>query len=96
MGNQSSKKIRVVYFNRKPRPLGNFSVEIYFKQIRENLPEEYAPFYIQMPFYSSGFLKRFANAIYCIFKQGDINHITGDIHSAKMYWTQVLGCSIFM
>lgn len=85
MGNQSSKKIRVVYFNRKPRPLGNFSVEIYFKQIRENLPEGFAPVYVEMPFYSSGFLKRFANAIYCIFKQGDINHITGDIHYVALF-----------
>ena len=33
-----------------------------------------------MPFESSGLFKRLANALYCIFKQGDINHITGDIH----------------
>jgi glycosyltransferase involved in cell wall biosynthesis len=33
-----------------------------------------------MPYESSGIFKRLANAIYCIFRQGDINHITGDIH----------------
>lgn len=75
-----TKKIKVVYFSRKPRALGNFSVEIYFKQIRENLPEEIEPIHVEMPFESSGFFKRLANAIYCVFKQGDINHITGDIH----------------
>ena len=31
-------KMKVVFFNRKQRALGNFSVESYFKQIRENLP----------------------------------------------------------
>jgi glycosyltransferase involved in cell wall biosynthesis len=33
-----------------------------------------------MPFESNGLWKRLANAIYCAFKQGDINHITGDIN----------------
>lgn len=75
-----AKEIKVVYFSRKPRPLGNFSVEIYFKQIRENMPEGIEAINIEMPFESSGLFKRLANAIYCIFKQGDINHITGDIH----------------
>jgi glycosyltransferase involved in cell wall biosynthesis len=75
-----TKKIKVVYFSRKPRALGNFSVESYFKQVRENLPEEFEAVNIEMPYESSGFFKRLANAIYCIFKQGDINHITGDIH----------------
>lgn len=75
-----TKKIKVVYFSRKPRALGNFSVEIYFKQIRENLPEGIEAINIEMPFESSGLFKRLANAVYCFFKQGDINHITGDIH----------------
>jgi glycosyltransferase involved in cell wall biosynthesis len=75
-----TKKIKVVYFSRKPRALGNFSVESYFKQIRENLPEDFEAVNIEMPYESSGLFKRLANAIYCIFKQGDINHITGDIH----------------
>jgi len=75
-----AKKIKIVYFSRKPRALGNFSVESYFKQIRENLPEEFEGVNIEMPYESSGLFKRLGNAVYCIFKQGDINHITGDIH----------------
>jgi glycosyltransferase involved in cell wall biosynthesis len=33
-----------------------------------------------MPYESKGLFPRLFNAIYCRFKQGDINHITGDIH----------------
>jgi glycosyltransferase involved in cell wall biosynthesis len=80
-----AKKIKVVHFSRKPRALGNFSVESYFKQVRENLPEEFEAINIEMPYESSGFFKRLANAFYCIFKQGDINHITGDIHYVAAY-----------
>jgi glycosyltransferase involved in cell wall biosynthesis len=74
------KKIRVVFFTRKQRGLGNFSVESYFENIRKNLPEKFDSVNIVMPFESNGLFKRFFNALYCITKQGDINHITGDIH----------------
>ena len=77
--------MRVVFFNRKPRALGNFSVESYFKQIRENMPSEIETLSIDMPFESSGFFKRLANAIYCVFRQGDINHITGDIQYTGIF-----------
>ena len=77
---QNQQPIRVAFFHRKPRPLGNFSIETYFQQIREHLPAPYQPIYVEMPFESNGLWRRMANAIYCAFKQGDINHITGDIH----------------
>ena len=38
-----------------------------------------------MPFESNGFFKRVYNAIYCINKQGDINHVTGDIHYVAIF-----------
>jgi glycosyltransferase involved in cell wall biosynthesis len=73
-------KIKVVFFNRKPLKMGNFSAEIYFKNVRENLKEPFVPVWREMPFYNSGFFKRLGNCLYCFFNQGDINHITGDIH----------------
>ncbi len=79
------KKTKVVYFTRKQRHLGNFSIESYFKQIRENLPENFESKLVEMPFNSEGIFKRIANAIYCIFKQGDVNHITGDIHYVAVF-----------
>lgn len=72
--------IKVVFFQRKQRALGNFSVEIYFEQVRKNLPDSIEPILVEMPYESNGLFKRLANAIYCAFKQGDVNHITGDIH----------------
>ena len=80
MGVSASKKIKVVFFNRKPRKYGNFSVEIIFKLIEENLSSEFEIINKQMPYESSGIFKRFWNTIYCLFNQGDVNHITGDIH----------------
>lgn len=80
-----NKMIKVVYFQRKQRTLGNFSVEIYFEQVRKILPQGINPILVEMPFLSNGFFKRLANAIYCIFKQGDVNHITGDIHYAAIF-----------
>jgi glycosyltransferase involved in cell wall biosynthesis len=72
-------KMKVVFFNRKPRALGNFSVESYFKQIRANLPPTIEAISLDMPFESNGLWRRMANALYCMFHQGDVNHITGDI-----------------
>ena len=74
------EKVKVVFFTRKQRGLGNFSVESYFENIRKNLPERFESVNVIMPFESNGLFKRLCNAIYCINKQGDINHITGDIH----------------
>jgi glycosyltransferase involved in cell wall biosynthesis len=73
-------KMKIVYFSRKPRALGNFSIETYFKLIRENLGEEFEAVNCEAPFENNGLFKRLGNAIYCAFKQGDVNHITGDVH----------------
>ena len=79
------KKINVVFFQRKQRNLGNFSVEIYFKQVIDNLPQDINPILVEMPFISNGFFKRLYNILFCIFKQGDVNHITGDIQYVAMF-----------
>jgi glycosyltransferase involved in cell wall biosynthesis len=75
-----NRKIKVVFFNRKPLKIGHFSIESYFKLVRENLKDPFVPVYLEMPFLNTGFFKRVGNAIYCLFNQGNINHITGDIH----------------
>jgi len=76
----ASKKLRVVFFSRKPRALGNFSVETYFKMVADELSSQFDVNIVQMPYESKGLFLRLYNAIYASFKQGDINHITGDIH----------------
>lgn len=100
--NPISKNIRVVFFQRKQRALGNFSVEIYFDQVRNNLPKDIMFETLIMPYESSGVFKRIANAIYCAFHQGDINHITGDIHYVASFLKKsktiltVLDCGIVL
>lgn len=76
----ASEKLKVVYFSRKPRALGNFSVEIYFKMVADELANDFDIRIVQMPYESKGVFPRLFNAIYASLKQGDINHITGDIH----------------
>lgn len=66
--------------------MGNFSIETYFQQIRDHLPAPYHSIYVEMPFESNGLWRRLANAIYCAFNQGDINHITGDIHYVAAFF----------
>jgi len=80
MAIETNKKLKVVFFNRKPRALGNFSVEIYFQLMQQYLLQEFEIVNRVMPFESSGFLNRFRNALFCWNNQGDVNHITGDIH----------------
>ena len=76
----ANKKLKVVFFSRKPRALGNFSVETYFKMVADELTSDFEVSIVQMPYESKGLFPRLYNAIYASYKQGDINHITGDIH----------------
>ena len=80
MSNKSNGKIKVVFFNRKPRALGNFSIEMYFRLVQNYLSDDFEVVNKVMPYESNGFLNRIGNALYCFINQGDVNHITGDIH----------------
>jgi glycosyltransferase involved in cell wall biosynthesis len=78
------KKIKVIFFQRKQRELGNFSVEIYFDQVRKHLSNDFMPILRTVPFESNGLIRRILNIFYCFLCQGDINHITGDIHYVSL------------
>jgi glycosyltransferase involved in cell wall biosynthesis len=71
--------MKVVFFQRKPRPNKNFSLEILFNQIRAHLPKEIESITEIAKYYSEGFFKRIYITIDAVFKQGDVNHVTGDI-----------------
>lgn len=77
---KDTRKVTITHFTRKPRKLGNFSVEEYFDVLRKNISKEYNIRVKTMPFESSGILKRLINIIYTKLNQTEINHITGDIH----------------
>jgi glycosyltransferase involved in cell wall biosynthesis len=73
-------KIKVAFFQRKPNHLGNFSVEIYFSQVRSFLPDFIEPVLKEMPYSNTGVLNRLRNIWYCYANKEVINHIAGDLH----------------
>jgi len=74
-----TKKIKVVFFQRKPT-VGSFSVEYIFDDVRSRLSDEIISIKFVSRFLSIGFFKRVYNIFEAFFHQGDVNHVTGDVH----------------
>jgi glycosyltransferase involved in cell wall biosynthesis len=73
-------KIKVSFFQRKPRKVGNYSVEFIFKDVRSRLAGLIEATEVYSTFESSGLFKRIYNCIEVTRKQNEVNHITGDIN----------------
>lgn len=73
------KPFSVVFFYRKQRTSHNFSIEFIFRKIQSNLPPHIHTVTAVCRYLSNGFWKRLYNAVEAAFRQGDINHITGDV-----------------
>jgi glycosyltransferase involved in cell wall biosynthesis len=71
--------MKVVFFHRKPK-LNNYSVEGAFRVIRDAMPPDIECVVAQSRFDSSGLLRRLYSIVEAAFRQGDVNHITGDVH----------------
>ena len=71
--------MKIVFFQRKPFDF-HFSIERLFETIRQNLSDNISYNVFILPFYSSGILSRLKSSFAARKRQGDINHITGDIH----------------
>jgi glycosyltransferase involved in cell wall biosynthesis len=71
--------MKVVFFHRKPKN-NNFSVETTFQITRDVMPAEVNCVVAQSRFESKGFFRRLYNIFEAAFRQGDVNHITGDVH----------------
>ena len=69
--------MKVNLFIRKPFKLGNFSLEIFYSELFNELKNDIDITIIKLPFYNSGFLPRLLNMFYCYFKQTEVNHIVG-------------------
>ena len=69
---------RISYFQRK-NIQNNGSVEIIFNNLRADINQFYNFNITILKFKSTNIVKVIYNILYCFFKQGDINHITGDI-----------------
>ncbi len=77
-------KMRVVFFHRKPNTC-HFSIEGFFETMRSYLPSEIECVIAESRFESRGILKRLYNMLEAVFRQGDVNHITGDIHYVSFF-----------
>lgn len=77
--------IRVSYFQRKPRSIGNYSVEFIFKDVRQQLAEQVDAREVYSTFESSGLFRRIYNCIEAIGRQAEINHVTGDINYIGLF-----------
>jgi glycosyltransferase involved in cell wall biosynthesis len=75
----SKAKIKVVFFQRKPT-IGNFSLEYIFDDVRQRLPAHFQSVKAESTYPSQGLFWRLYNIIEAMFRQGDVNHITGDVH----------------
>ena len=70
--------MKVTYYQRRPTS-AQHSIERVFDDIRGSLPETIR-FRVITCRYNRGILGRLCDAIAAAFRQGDINHITGDVH----------------
>jgi glycosyltransferase involved in cell wall biosynthesis len=73
--------MRVTFFQRKRRSAAtNFSIESIFEDVRRRLEREIDARCVLSTFESSGAFRRVFNTLEAVFRQGDVNHVTGDIN----------------
>lgn len=71
--------MRLTYFHRRPTEI-HYSLEQLFDGIRESMPASIETVKWVAPWYSRGVWPRIKMALAARRAQGDVNHITGDIH----------------
>lgn len=79
MNRNAAGPLRLTYFHRYPRT-ANFSIERLFADVRRALPANVQARVAISRFPSSGIWRRTYNVLEAAFRQGDVNHITGDVH----------------
>lgn len=73
-------KISVTFFHRRPRRVGNFSIERVFDTVRAHLPLYINSTKHILSHESKGLWGRLRIVIEAARNQADVNHITGDVH----------------
>ena len=82
------KKLRIIHFHRRPRPNVSYSIEGFYANVRNVLSDKITIQYVELPFYSNGVFRRLFNCIYAAFKQGDVNHVTGDVNYLNIFFNK--------
>jgi glycosyltransferase involved in cell wall biosynthesis len=75
----------VVFMQRKPRSVGNYSVEFIFNDVRARLKNDILPRILESSYESNGLFKRLMNCIEAWRKKGQVNHITGDVNYLGLF-----------
>jgi glycosyltransferase involved in cell wall biosynthesis len=71
--------MKVTYYHRHPVE-GTYSLERLFQDVRSALPDDIEYQISIARFESRGFWPRLYNTIEAVFRQSDVNHVTGDVH----------------
>ena len=71
---------RITFYYRKPRAVGNYSVEFIFRDVERRLDRRIIGREAVSRYESKGLIKRLYNLVEAIFREGDVNHITGDVN----------------
>jgi len=71
--------LKVTYYHRHPIE-GTYSLERLFQDVRSALPDDIEYQISIARFESRGLWPRLYNTIEAIFRQSDVNHVTGDVH----------------
>lgn len=74
------KRPVVTFFHRKPRAVGNYSVEFIFDDVRKRLNGRLTAKTAYSTYESTGLFKRLYNCLEASFRQSEVNHVTGDIN----------------
>ena len=70
---------KVTYIIRKAQPIGNFSVEVHFREVAAYVKAHMEIRFLFLPFVSKGIWRKVLNLLYVLFHRGEVNHVTGDI-----------------
>ena len=76
--------MHVIYFQRRPREHANYSVERLFDGVRRELVGRVETAVCTAPCHSSGVLGRLRIIWHARRRQGDVNHVTGDVNFAAL------------
>jgi glycosyltransferase involved in cell wall biosynthesis len=72
--------MRLVLLTRHPRAGSNHSVELIVESLIEHLSPEFQARVAVSRFESNGFFRRLYNVVEAAFRQGDVNHVTGEVN----------------
>jgi glycosyltransferase involved in cell wall biosynthesis len=71
--------MKILHLQRRPQAV-HFSIEGYFRRLREQLSAEFSAEPVVLPWDSRGFFRRLGNMLFVLRRRPYFCHITGDVH----------------